>query len=101
MDIVPILKQVILKSHLKWYPTRVSNECSSIGEALPRPKKNLSAWYWIWLTLGRSLKAQRWVLNSIIGETVASKIREKMEKGNPPLNLVLAFNRPRTYPKSY
>ena len=26
---IPILKQGILKSHLKRYPTRVSNECSS------------------------------------------------------------------------
>ena len=40
-----------------------------------------------------SLKAQRLALNSIIGVTVASKIHEKMARGNPPLDLVLANNK--------
>lgn len=54
---VPTLKQSVLKSHLKWYLTRVSNEWSN-----------------------------RRALNSIIGATVASKIQEKMETGNPSLS---------------
>jgi len=45
------------------------------------------------MDLGCSLKAQRWALNSIIGVTVASKICEKMARGNPPLDLVLAINK--------
>ena len=40
-----------------------------------------------------SLEAQRLALNSIIGVTVASKIHEKMARGNPPLDLVLAINK--------
>jgi len=45
------------------------------------------------MDLGCSLKAQKWALNSIIGVTVASKIHEKMARGDPPLDLVMAINK--------
>lgn len=74
-------------SNLIWSGAQPESPVSAaMDNALPKPKENLRALCWIWLTLGHSLKAQKWALNSIAGVIVASNFG-KIEWGNPPFGL--------------